>query len=79
MQKASDCARKQTQLIQEFLRWVEEVTGNDDFDDGVLRSLSYDEFSDDSLYQTEALTEIEYGNEVDIDGLEKAINYFKNR
>lgn len=73
LQKASDYVNKSSKCIQKFENWVLQNV-REDFDFSVLR-LTEDQ--SDEIYQTEALTEIEYGNDVDIDALERTINYFR--
>lgn len=85
MQKELEQARnyilKFNKCIGNFEQWVKENT-NEYFEFAVLRGCA-EEVSgltwEDQKFQTEALTEIEYGNEVDIDALERSINYFKDK
>jgi len=77
---ASDCVNKMNKYISDFEDWVRNnIDENFDFD--LLRASSSEisPYGEDSKFQTEALTEVEYGNEVDIDALERTLNYFKSK
>ena len=81
LEKASSYIIEAHKKIEKFEEWVKNNT-NEHFDMAVLRGCANDVSGltwDDQEHQTEALTEIEYGNEVNIDELEKAINYFKDK
>ena len=68
LEKASEYANKSHRSIDKFMEWViNNVDENFDFD--YLRAIV-----DDISKSTEALTEIEYGNEVDIGELERVLN-----
>jgi len=68
--KASDYTNKSENCIQNFMRWVIENV-DEDFDFDTLRATSE---SIDMIYQTEALTEIEYENEIDTNKIERVLN-----
>jgi hypothetical protein len=81
LEKASEHVLKSHNCVKKFEQWVKDNT-NEYFEMCVLSGCASDAEGiswEDQKYQTEALTEIEYGNEVDIDALERAINYFKDK
>jgi len=70
LSKASDYVNKSNKCIEKFEQWVKEnVDENFDFD--TLRAMSHE--IDDEL-QTEALTEVEYGNGISEDEIERVLN-----
>lgn len=78
LQKANDYANKSRNCVEEFEKWVLKNV-DEDFSFDVLRATEYGEFDESSKNQTEALTELEYGNGVDVYDIEQAINAWINR
>jgi len=78
LEQASEYSKKQDDCIKEFEQWVvNNVDANFDFD--VLRAMYHANTHEEMCNQTEALTEVEVGGDVDVDALERAINYFKGK
>jgi len=73
--QARSHASKSKACIAEFKLWVYENV-DEDFDFDILSASASGLSMKDEIHQTEALTEIEYGNEVDIEAIERCINYF---
>lgn len=68
--KASNHAQEVSVCIENFEKWVKENV-DEEFDIETLRAMSY---KIDEKFQTEALTDIEYGQEVDIKEIERVLN-----
>jgi len=81
LQDASKYALKSHACVEKFEQWVKNNV-NEYFEMDVLSACANDVNGiswEDQKFQTEALTEIEYGNDVDIDALERTLNYFKDK
>jgi len=78
LQRASDYTNKMNDCIGKFEEWVK-TNVDENFDFELLRATALNSSPNDCRFQTEALTEIEYGGEVDVDALERTINHFRTR
>ncbi len=70
LNKASEKAQEVSICIAKFEKWVKENI-DEEFDFEALRAMSYEI---DEKFQTGALAEIEYGNGVEIEAIERVLN-----